>query len=104
GAAVSTLPALDRLALACRQSYTWQRDDVPPALLYLAVRAARRALAVNPSDARAYLVLGECYLRLLHSTRERAWGMHLKQLVQLRHAQASLALNEAVSLQPDLAQ
>jgi tetratricopeptide (TPR) repeat protein len=68
------------------------------------VRAARRALAANPADAQAHLVLGESYLRLLHSTRERAWGQRLPELVQLRRAQASTALNKAVALKPDLAQ
>jgi tetratricopeptide (TPR) repeat protein len=95
---------LTRLALMCQQWYTLDQDDIPPARLFLAIRAARRALAVNPADAQAQLVLGESYLRLLHSTRERAWGQRLSELVQLRRAQASTALNRAVALKPDLAQ
>jgi hypothetical protein len=104
GSTLDDLPGLDRLALAYQRSFALQRDDTPPALLYLAVRAARRALAANPEDARAYLVLGESYLRLLHETRERAWGLNLKPLVELRQAQASAALNQAAALRPDLAQ
>jgi tetratricopeptide (TPR) repeat protein len=73
-------------------------------LLYLAIRAARRALAVNPEDANAYLILGEGYLRLLRDTRERAWAARMPDLVQLRRVQASTALNQAIALQPDLAQ
>jgi hypothetical protein len=98
------LPPLSRLALASYQRFTFLRDDTPPAALYLAVRAARRALAVNPDDAHAYLVLGESYLRLIQSTRERAWALRMPELVQLRRAQASAALNQAVALNPGLAQ
>ena len=98
------MPVPERWAIIFQRAYALQQDDVPPALLYLAVRAARRALAVNPNDAQACLVLGESYLRLLHGTRERVWGNALPQIVQLRYAQASAALNQAVSLKPDLAQ
>jgi hypothetical protein len=69
----------------------------------MAIRAAWRALAVNPDDARAYLVLGESYLRLLSTTRERLWVGSLPDLLSLRQVQASTALNRAVLLQPDLA-
>jgi tetratricopeptide (TPR) repeat protein len=96
-------PPLSRLALACRQWWELHQDDAPPAVLYLAVRAARRALAADPADARAWLVLGESYRRLLHATRERAQGERVSELVQLRRAQASAALNRAVTLDPGLA-
>jgi hypothetical protein len=96
--------SLSQLTLAWQVRFTQQRDDTYPALLYLAIRAARRALAVNPEDAEAYLVLGQSYLRLLADTRERAWGERLPELVKLRQAQASTALNLAVALKPDLAQ
>src|SRR5262249_2761966 len=58
GPAGGDVPPLSRLALMCQQWYTLDQDDVPPARLYLAVRAARRALAANPDDAQAHLVLG----------------------------------------------
>jgi tetratricopeptide (TPR) repeat protein len=83
--------------------FTWQRDDTSPALLYLAIRAARRALAVNPNDAQAYQALGSSYVALIRDTRERAWGEKLPDLITLRHAQASAALNQAIALQPNLA-
>jgi len=86
------------------EGFARQRDDTPPELLYLALRAARRAIAANPNDAEAYRILGECYLHLFRSTRERAWAQRLPQLAQLRFAQASVALNHALSLNPNLAQ
>jgi tetratricopeptide (TPR) repeat protein len=104
GSFIAVLPAADQLTYALTQQFALHRDDIPPALLYLAVRAARRAAAVNPDDAGAYLVLGESYLRLLQCTRERVWAEQLPELLQLRRVQASAALNHAVSLKPDLAQ
>jgi hypothetical protein len=61
-------------------------------------------LAANPDDAQAHLVLGESYLRLIQSTRERARVRQMPELLQLRCAQASAALNQAVVLRPTLAQ
>jgi tetratricopeptide (TPR) repeat protein len=104
GAAEDTLPILDRAARTYQGEFARQRDATPGALLYRAVRAARRALAVNPSDAQVHLVLGKSYLRLLHDTRERAWAARFPQLRQLRQVQASVALNHAVALQPGLAE
>ena len=97
------LPIPERGGLVLWQDYVQQQDDAAPAVLYLAIRAARRALDVNPEDAGAYEVLGESYLRLLHDTRERVWGRRLPELTQLRRAQAGAALNTAVSLKPNFA-
>jgi hypothetical protein len=94
----------DRMALALQQEYVKQQDELSPALPYLAIRAARRALAANPAQAQAHLVLGESYMRLFHGTHERIWGERLSELVQLRRAQASAAFNQAITLKPDLAQ
>ncbi|HZT81070.1 MAG TPA: hypothetical protein VFA26_12640, partial [Gemmataceae bacterium] len=104
GSGIGTLPIPDQGAHVLRRPFVANRDDTPPALLFLAIRSARRALAANPEDAQACLVLGESYLRLLNSTRERVWAGRLPELAQLRHAQASAALNRAVALRPDLAQ
>jgi len=101
--------AADGQAALRREVWDWYRqyalrqDDAPPALLYLAVRAARRALAANPDDAEAHLVLGDSYVRFLRSTRERAWASQMPDLVELRRVQASAALNRAVALRPNLA-
>src|SRR5262249_51411464 len=78
------------------------RDDAPPGALYAAVRAARRAVAAAPDDASAHLLLGQCYLRLLTATRERAWAGRLPWLGRPRQSQASAALNRAVALSPRL--
>ncbi|HET6572280.1 MAG TPA: hypothetical protein VFG68_01670 [Fimbriiglobus sp.] len=99
-AAGSPLTARVRAAF---QRFNFQRDDVPPAVLYLAIRSARRALAANPDDAQTHLVLGTSYLRMIQATRERAWVRRMPELMQLRCAQASAALNRAVALQPGLA-
>ncbi len=93
-----------RQILGWQQAFTQQRDDTPSALLYLAIRSARRALASHPDDSRSYLILGESYLRLMHSTQERAWRQRFPELGDLRRAQASAALNKAVLLEPYLVQ
>src|SRR5260370_35904606 len=93
-------PVIDRLRRKVQGNFAMQLDDVPPPLLYLAVRSARRAVASNPLDAQAYAVLGESYLRFLDSTRESVWGRRLSELPQLRRAQARAALNQAISLDP----
>jgi hypothetical protein len=78
-------------------------EESSPALLFLAIRAARRAIKQAPDDPEAHLVLGEAYLRLLYTTRERGWAQRLPELGQLRLAQAANALNRAVTLRPGLA-
>lgn len=98
------VPGFAKFVLAAQSSFAFQRDDTPAEMIYLTIRAARRALAHDPEDANAHLILGECYLRLGRSTRERAWNRRLRELVQLRQAQASEALNQAVLLNPGLAE
>ncbi len=97
-------PGFNQWIFAAQNQFVFQRDDVPPEILYLAIRAARRALLHNPQDANTYQILGDCYLRLWHDTRERAWGRQLQELMRLRQAQASEALNQAVLLNPELIQ
>lgn len=92
-----------RLAQSLHPGFARARGDTPAAVLYLAVRAARRAVADNPADAQAYALLGETYLRLAANTREQLWGRYMPELLQLRRAQAATALTRAVSLAPDLA-
>ncbi len=94
------LAALRREVVDWYRLYELEQDDEPSALVYLAIRAARRAIAVNPDDADAYLVLGQGYLSLLGHTRERAWASQMPDLVELRRVQASAALNRVLVLRP----
>jgi tetratricopeptide (TPR) repeat protein len=95
-------PQLEYVALALRQKFFQQFDDAPPEYLWLAIRAARRALRDNPDDAYAYLILGEAYLRLERNTRERVWKARTPVLGRMRAVQAVTALNQALLRQPDL--
>ena len=79
-------------------------DRGPPEDLLLAVRAARRALAANPDDAGAFLLLGEAYLRLGRQTAEYAAGAAFPPLAATRQAQVLTSLEQAVFLRPDLDQ
>jgi hypothetical protein len=73
-----------------------------PALPLLAVRAARRAVAVHPDDAAAWLVLAQAYQALSQTTVEASRHAHLAPLAQLRTIQTVTALVQAVTLRPDL--
>jgi hypothetical protein len=84
--------------------YDASRDQGPPAALYLAVRAARRAIAAQPDDPVAHLHLGQAYFRLLRSTRERAAAVPRSALKRVRQVQAITALATAVRLRPDYAE
>jgi hypothetical protein len=76
--------------------------DRSPTLPLLAVRAARRAVAANPSDSNAWLRLGQAYLLLRDGTCERSAEGLLPPLSQLRFVQVVTALEQAVRLNPDL--
>jgi tetratricopeptide (TPR) repeat protein len=73
-----------------------------PALPLLGVRAARRAVAARPEDARAWLVLAQAYLSLGRTTTEAAGNAHLPPLAEVRHVQVVTALVQAVTRRPDL--
>lgn len=75
-----------------------RRDRGPSEVLLLTVRAARRALAANPDDAAAFLILGEAYVRLAKMTREQAWYERLPLLAAVRRTQALTSLEQAVVL------
>jgi tetratricopeptide (TPR) repeat protein len=59
-------------------------------------------LSTNPDDARAYLLLGEAYLRLLNQPRAQPWQAALPELAAIRRVQALTALEQVVLLRPDL--
>jgi tetratricopeptide (TPR) repeat protein len=77
-------------------------EALPPALPLLAVRAARRAVAANPEDGDAWLVLGQAYLALGWSTGEGGPDGRRPLLGLLRHTQAATALENALRRNPDL--
>lgn len=74
----------------------------PPAELYLAIRAARRALKDNPEDGRAWFHLGQAYVALQYSTRERKLGGAIPAVTAVRQVQIVTALLQAVRKNPDL--
>ena len=77
-------------------------DSAPPSGSLLAIRAARGAIAAAPDDPVAQLRLGQAYLALTYTTREAVWADRSRLLAQLRHVQATCALERAVALAPDL--
>ena len=97
-------PAVAATLLAMRLQFTPPLPSSAPEPLLLAVRAARRALAVNPDDAGALLLLGEAYFRLAQKSHELDWAAMLPDLAVLRQAQVLTALEQAVLLRPDLDQ
>ena len=60
------------------------------------------ALAANPDDAGAFLLLGEAYVRLASQPAEQSRQAALPPLGAERFAQAVAALEQAVLLRPDL--
>lgn len=89
-----------RIDLGAMQEYQVGQDDGPPEALYLAVRAARAAIAENPNDYRAWLVLGQVYFNLQRRTRERVLAPQYLQIV--RGMQAAACLQQALVLKSDL--
>jgi hypothetical protein len=77
-----------------------QEDDAPPAPLYLALRATRRALHDHPDDARTWLQIARIYKTLHHGTRERVFAP--SELHLIRQTQMLAALHRAIDLDPDL--
>src|SRR5205823_2657035 len=83
--------------------YKWYflpEDEGPADALFLAVRAARGAVAADPADINSYLLMGQSYLYLNHRTRERQWDANFRLLGLVRHLQAVTALEQALKLGP----
>ncbi len=101
------LPAADRVGLSLWLRYLAGEGEGPPAALFLAVRAGRRAVRANPDDARASLLLGEAYFLLTRATSERSWAAGFPAQTSfrdLRRIQAITVFQTALRAQPDLAQ
>jgi tetratricopeptide (TPR) repeat protein len=98
------LPAITQVVFALNKQFTVDRGGAPVGIVYAAVRAARRAVAENPDDANAHLVLGRAYVVLANTTSERSWAERHPQLLSVRQIQASAAFNRALTLNPRLGQ
>jgi tetratricopeptide (TPR) repeat protein len=84
-----------------REAFFLSKDMGDLALPYLAIRAARRALAKNPDDYQAYFALARAYEQL-SLTREQSWRLHFPSLARLRSVQTITALHNVLRLRPDM--
>ena len=89
------------LALRWRNFFIFDKRPMAMPLLLGSIRAARRAVASDPDDSLAWLFLGEAYLAL--QTQESNFAETFALLGQLRQAQVSGALHQALRRQPELA-
>lgn len=83
-------------ALMARALYVRSQDAGPPEALYLAVRAARRALRDDAEDPQAHLLLAQAYTRLEGETQEQYLKTVLPQLADIRRAQKTTAFQNAL--------
>ena len=90
----------EKLAMQAIDSYV-NNQFIEPATLYLAVRAARRALRVNPEDSSTYFRLGETYQRLQELSQEQNFRASAPQLAAIRRTQLTAAFQNCLRLQPD---
>jgi hypothetical protein len=97
----STTP-LQTVALEWIVAQGTPADLGPPESLFLAVRAAREALHVNPDDGLAHSRLARAYRHLQQQTIERELYAEFRLLEQLRKVQTVTALKRATRLRPDL--
>lgn len=81
--------------------FRYQFDAGPPEHALLAVRAARRATALEPEDPNGWLRLADAYQNLQYGTQARVWTERTPILSQLRRAQTIAALQSAATLEPD---
>jgi hypothetical protein len=80
------------------REYVGRQNAGPPECLYLAIRAARRALLDNPEDPDAYRLLGHAYLSLLDQTQEKFLP---PQLGAIRQTQMVAAFQNCLLLKPE---
>ncbi|HTU23614.1 MAG TPA: hypothetical protein VMG10_36595 [Gemmataceae bacterium] len=70
--------------------------------LYLGVRAARRALLVNPENTITYLQLGQAYQQLGGLPHERTLFASVPRLAAIRRTQMVSAFQNCLRFQPNL--
>jgi hypothetical protein len=90
------------LALHMGEAQLSGMDEASPAWLFLAIRAARRAVHEQPEDARAWQALGDAYLLLQQKTLERLDFDRWYDFRQLCNAQIIHAWTNAIKLNPNL--
>ncbi|MGH9677436.1 MAG: hypothetical protein ACRD36_10075, partial [Candidatus Acidiferrum sp.] len=91
----------DRLRIYAGGVLRFVRDDELAAYPYLAIRAARRAIATDPQNGHAYLLLAQAYLELNQVAPEQSANFPIAYFREIRRFQILAALTEAVRLSPD---
>lgn len=91
---------MEQLAQGLLKNDLSTKDAGPASALYVALRAARRALIHDPDDARLHFLLGHIYLQLGKSTRDGRRDNNPLLLAALRQAQALGELSLAMTLDP----
>jgi hypothetical protein len=88
-------------AMRLISEYVETKDLGPVDSLYLGLRAGRRALSLDPNNARNNFLLAEIYGRLVSKTEEKAYyGRALPLLGAIRQSQVAYLLNKALELNP----
>jgi tetratricopeptide (TPR) repeat protein len=91
---------METFAAVLLKRYQATQRSTSVASLYLALRAARRALAEEP-DAATYYLLAQVYFQLAWLTDEQNPEQPFPHLSLLRQAQAMASLQAALQLDPD---
>jgi hypothetical protein len=95
----------ERVAMAALSLYTNGPQAEPPPSLYLALRAARRALLDNPQDPQTHLLLGQTYARFDGQPHEQALKTALPLAEEIRRTQKTAAFHNCLRFPstPDVA-
>jgi hypothetical protein len=101
GAKGPPLRNVDRLAEGLLKSHLSAQEAGPRSSLYLAVRAARRAVAETPADKETWFLLGQLYFHLAWSTGDLGREQPFGHLALTRQAQAMAAVQRALQIDPD---
>jgi tetratricopeptide (TPR) repeat protein len=99
--APSMTPAM-ALAMQLAEAQVSAMDEADPAWLFLAIRAARRAVHAHPDDDQAWQLLGDAYNLLHQHSAERAEFVRWFDFRQLSNAQIVGAWRQALRLNPNL--
>jgi tetratricopeptide (TPR) repeat protein len=91
----------EQMAVQAWHAFTNTRPVESPAALYLALRAARRAVRDNPEDAASYFLLGQAYQRLREQRLEGDLLKTVPGFAEIRNAQLAAALQTFLRLTPD---